>query len=71
MPASAGLMAALAALTAPDHLLIRRGMEPDKVNAQRFYRRMGATLRPKVLAAWPPTAYAEVAAGLVTGRATD
>ena len=64
-------MAALAALTAPDHLLIRRGMEPDKFNAQRFYRRMGATLRPKVLAAWPPTANAEVAAGLVTGRATD
>jgi hypothetical protein len=35
-------------------------MEVDNVDAQRFYRRLGATLRPKVLAAWPPTAYAEL-----------
>ena len=55
------LMAALAALAAPDELLIRWGMEPDNVDAQRFYRRLGATLRPKVLAAWPATAYAGVA----------
>jgi ribosomal protein S18 acetylase RimI-like enzyme len=51
------LMAALAALAAPDQLLIRWGMEPDNVDAQRFYRRLGATLRPKVLASWAPTAY--------------
>jgi hypothetical protein len=50
-------MAALAALAAPDQLLIRWGMEPDNVDAQRFYRRLGATLRPKVLASWAPTAY--------------
>jgi ribosomal protein S18 acetylase RimI-like enzyme len=51
------LMAALAALAAPDQLLIRWGMEPDNVDAQRFYRRLGASLRPKVLASWPATAY--------------
>ncbi len=54
------LMAALAALAAPDRLLIRWGMEVDNVDAQRSYRRLGATLRPKVLAAWPPTGYAEL-----------
>ena len=52
------LMAALAAFAAPDQLLIRWGMEVDNVDAQRFYRRLGATLRPKVLAAWAPSAYA-------------
>jgi GNAT superfamily N-acetyltransferase len=57
------LMAALAALAAPERLLIRWGMEVDNVDAQRFYRRLGATLRPKVFAAWPPTAYAGLAAG--------
>jgi ribosomal protein S18 acetylase RimI-like enzyme len=57
------LMAGLAALAAPERLLIRWGMEVDNVEAQRFYRRLGATLRPKVLAAWPPAAYAGLAAG--------
>ena len=52
------LMAALAALAAPERLLIRWGVEADNVDAQRFYRRLGATLRPKVLAAWTPGAYA-------------
>ena len=56
------LMAALAALAAPEQLLIRWGMEVDNVDAQRFYRRLGATLRPKILAAWPPAAYADLAA---------
>jgi ribosomal protein S18 acetylase RimI-like enzyme len=51
------LMAALAALAEPDRLLIRWGMEVDNVAAQRFYRRLGATLRPKILAAWPPAVY--------------
>jgi len=55
------LMAALAALAAPDQLLLRWGMEVDNVDAQRFYRRLGATLRPKVLAAWPPAAYGDLA----------
>jgi len=57
------LMAALAGLAAPEQLLIRWGMEADNVDAQRFYRRLGAMLRPKVLAAWEPSAYADVAAG--------
>jgi ribosomal protein S18 acetylase RimI-like enzyme len=53
------LMAALAAVAAPEQLLIRWGMEAGNVDAQRFYRRLGATLRPKVLAAWTPSAYRE------------
>ena len=56
------LMAALAAVAAPEQLLIRWGMEVDNVDAQRFYRRLGATLRPKILAAWPLAAYADLAA---------
>jgi GNAT superfamily N-acetyltransferase len=57
------LMAALAAPAEPEQLLIRWGMEVDNVAAQRFYRRLGATLRPKILAAWTPAAYAELVAG--------
>jgi hypothetical protein len=56
-------MAALAGLAEPESLLIRWGMEVDNVDAQRFYRRLGATLRPKILAAWTPGAYAALAAG--------
>ncbi|MFI1562681.1 GNAT family N-acetyltransferase [Streptomyces sp. NPDC020490] len=56
------LMAALAASAAPGRLLIRWGVEAGNVDAQRFYRRLGATLRPKILAAWPPSAYAGLAA---------
>ncbi|MGR6965809.1 N-acetyltransferase family protein [Geodermatophilus sp. URMC 61] len=52
------LMAVLAGLAAPEQLLIRWGVEVGNVDAQRFYRRLGATLRPKVLAAWTPGAYA-------------
>jgi ribosomal protein S18 acetylase RimI-like enzyme len=53
------LMAGLAALAAPEQLLIRWGMEVDNLDAQRFYQRLGAGLRPKVLAAWSPSAYAQ------------
>jgi ribosomal protein S18 acetylase RimI-like enzyme len=53
------LMGSLAGLAAPEQLIIRWGMEADNVDAQRFYRRLGATLRPKVLAAWTPSGYAE------------
>ena len=56
------LMTALAALAAPEQLLIRWGVEVDNVDAQRSYRRLGATLRQKVVAAWPPAAYADAAA---------
>ena len=57
------LMAALAGLAAPEQLLIRWGMEVDNVDAQRFYRRLGAGLRPKVVAAWTPSAYGQLVAG--------
>jgi hypothetical protein len=54
-------MTALAAeYAAPDQLTITWGVEPDNAAAQRFYRRLGATLRDKVLAGWPPAAYADV-----------
>lgn len=52
------LMGALATLAAPEQLVIRWGMEVDNLDAQRFYARLGATLRPKVLAGWSPAAYA-------------
>ena len=55
------LMGALAALAAPERLLVRWGVEVDNVDAQRFYRRLGATLRHKVVAAWTPAAYADAA----------
>jgi ribosomal protein S18 acetylase RimI-like enzyme len=57
------LMAALAGLAAPERLLIRWGMEVDNVDAQRFYHRLGAGLRPKIVAAWSPSAYAQLVAG--------
>jgi len=57
------LMAALAHRAAPEQLLIHWGMEADNVDAQRFYRRLGATLRPKMLASWSPAAYADLIDG--------
>jgi hypothetical protein len=32
-------------------------MEADNDGGQRFYRRLGATLRPKVVATWAPESY--------------
>ena len=58
------LMTALAArYAAPEQLTITWGVEPDNQAAQRFYRRIGATLRSKVLAGWGPAAYAETVHG--------
>ena len=34
----------------------------DDLDAQRFHRRFGATLRPTVVAAWAPAAYTDAAA---------
>jgi ribosomal protein S18 acetylase RimI-like enzyme len=65
------LMAALAALAAPDQLLIRWGMEPDNIDAQRFYRRLGAILRPKVLASWSAAAYSGVIAVPVAAHSAE
>jgi ribosomal protein S18 acetylase RimI-like enzyme len=47
------LMRELAALAAPEQLAVRWEMREDNVAAQRFYRRLGATLRRKVIAFWP------------------
>lgn len=60
------LMAALAgSYAAPDQLTITWGLEPGNEAAARFYRRLGATLKHKLLAGWSPDAYAEIAS---TGR---
>jgi GNAT superfamily N-acetyltransferase len=48
------LMQELAALAAPEGMPIRWEMREDNVAAQRFYRRLGATLRTKVIAFWRP-----------------
>jgi ribosomal protein S18 acetylase RimI-like enzyme len=55
------LMATLAgSYAAPEQLTISWGLEADNEAAARFYRRLGATLRHKVLAGWSPDAYAGV-----------
>jgi ribosomal protein S18 acetylase RimI-like enzyme len=52
------LMAELAARhAAPDRLTVTWGVEPDNHDAHRFYRRLGASLRDKVVAGWAPEAY--------------
>lgn len=51
------LMAALAEHLAPDQSLITWGVDQDNDAGQRFYQRLGATLRTKVVAAWRPDAY--------------
>jgi ribosomal protein S18 acetylase RimI-like enzyme len=48
------LMRALADVAATDQLMIRWEMREDNHAAQRFYRRLGATLRTKVIAVWRP-----------------
>jgi ribosomal protein S18 acetylase RimI-like enzyme len=52
-----GLMHHLAGVADADDLLIRWEMQHDNHDAQRFYRRLGARLRTKVIAAWTPEAY--------------
>ena len=56
------LMCTMAAMGGVDQLTIRWGVEADNVEAQRFYRRLGAALRPKVTATWAPSAYTDLAA---------
>jgi ribosomal protein S18 acetylase RimI-like enzyme len=53
------LMSALARHASTEQLLIRWEMRADNDGAQRFYRRLGATLRTKVIAAWRPHDYAD------------
>ncbi|WP_296604039.1 GNAT family N-acetyltransferase [Nocardioides sp.] len=52
------LMAALAEHAGRDQLLVTWGVREDNEAGHRFYRRLGATLRTKVVAAWQPAAYA-------------
>lgn len=49
------LMDELSRLAAPEKLTITWGVQPDNEGAIRFYDRLGATLRNKVVAAWPAT----------------
>jgi ribosomal protein S18 acetylase RimI-like enzyme len=51
------LMQHLAGIADADDLLIRWEMESDNRAAQRFYLRLGARLRTKVIAAWTPEGY--------------
>jgi ribosomal protein S18 acetylase RimI-like enzyme len=51
------LITAMAGYAAPGDRLVRWGVECDNVDAQRFYRRLGARLRTKTIATWPPAAY--------------
>jgi ribosomal protein S18 acetylase RimI-like enzyme len=51
------LMTSLAEVAARDRLLLRWEMLEDNLDAQRFYRRLGASLRTKVIATWSPQDY--------------
>ena len=51
------LMTALAECAAESNLLITWGVREDNVAGHRFYRRLGAILRTKVVASWQPHHY--------------
>ncbi len=51
------LMMAVAQLAGDDGLTVVWGARLDNVEAHRFYRRLGAELTTKVVAAWAPDAY--------------
>ncbi|GAA1958763.1 GNAT family N-acetyltransferase [Nocardioides panacihumi] len=53
------LMAALAEHAEHDRLVITWGVREDNAAGHRFYRRLGASLRTKVVAAWQPSAYVD------------
>ncbi|MGY1610177.1 N-acetyltransferase family protein [Geodermatophilus sp. SYSU D00700] len=50
------LMAELARLATAEDLVVRWEVREDNTAAQRFYRRLGAVLRTKVVVWWPATA---------------
>lgn len=52
------LMAALAEYASHEQLLVTWGVREDNEAGHRFYRRLGATLRTKMVAAWQPGDYA-------------
>lgn len=49
---------------ATDRLMITWGVEPTNEAALRFYRRLGANLRTKVVASWHPTAVGDTSRAL-------
>ena len=51
------LMLELARLAAPEGLLVRWEVAEDNLRAQQLYQRLGATLRSKVIASWPPESF--------------
>ncbi|WP_020385107.1 GNAT family N-acetyltransferase [Kribbella catacumbae] len=53
------LMLELARYALPQQLTIAWGMRPENEGAQRFYTRLGATLRPKIVASWDANTYAQ------------
>lgn len=57
------LMRSLAGVAAKHRLTIRWRMEAGNYDAQRFYRRLGAALRPKVVASWTADAYLALVEG--------
>ncbi|XVQ86919.1 N-acetyltransferase family protein [Microbispora siamensis] len=52
------LMTAVAGIAAAEGMVVRWEVLKDNEGAQRFYTRLGATLSMKIIAAWPPGAYA-------------
>ena len=52
--AGVGRLLMLELATLADGMLIRWEVQEDNVAAQRFYRRLGASLRTKVIAFWRP-----------------
>jgi GNAT superfamily N-acetyltransferase len=50
------LMDAMAELAAPEQMVIRWELDAANTAAERFYRRLGATVRDKKIAFWRPAA---------------
>lgn len=65
------LLLEMARFAEPEGLTVTWGVEPGNHAAQRFYRRLGATLRPKVVAGWAPAAYRQLLTGTGADSATD
>jgi ribosomal protein S18 acetylase RimI-like enzyme len=57
------LMHELARLASAEDMVVRWEVAEQNAAAQRFYRRLGATLRTKVIAAWSPEAQRAVLRG--------
>ena len=52
------LMGRMASHAESERAIVRWEMKIDNTGAQRFYARLGASLRTKMIAAWVPEAYA-------------